>query len=483
MIVKTISRMRMKRVLIGGCFLAVILILIFRTASADHRTDEQYRSTSLKEVVSQSGNVERIDYFNKEGTITEAADKNYATCIKTTNGISVLEEFFDAKGEPAKQPSGYYAILREFDENEHNYRITYLGRNHEPITITAGYSICLRQFNQDGLLVKEQYLDVDGNPTKTDLYGYGCLRNYDENGRVVLVTYINENGEPVVTRLGYATLRRTFYGEGSFAGKVENEFYFDAYEQPIALSHGEYGAHKEYDEYGREIGITYLAVDGNPMVTKDGYTTVKRTFYPNDTIRTEMYFDVVGNPVALSQGQYGELRKDGKVSFLTADGKELFNLKNYLYEHTSLVVVTGLFIVLISLICGRGLNFVLLVVFIGFIIYITLMNRTTTGKLNTELQPFWSYRQILTSPVLRLEILNNIWLFVPLGTILYKLHPKIWVMLLPIMFSVIIETIQLFTGIGLAEIDDMISNGLGGAIGYGIGFALAPLLRKGQQRS
>lgn len=63
-----------------------------------------------------------------------------------------------------------------------------------------------------------------------------------------------------------------------------------------------------------------------------------------------------------------------------------------------------------------------------------------------------------------MEILNNIWLFIPLGAILMK--PIGWRGIIAcIVLSCIIEVVQYFTGFGLAEFDDNISNGLGGAIG------------------
>ena len=134
MIAKTTSGCReMKRIIIGVCLFLVILtiIVLMLSGQSGNKKTTQYRSTSLKEMVSQSGDVERIDYVDVKGTITVAAEKYYATRIKTTSGLSVLEEFFDADGKPAEQPSGYYAILREFNEKGQNYRVTYLGSNQE----------------------------------------------------------------------------------------------------------------------------------------------------------------------------------------------------------------------------------------------------------------------------------------------------------------------------------------------------------------
>ena len=60
----------------------------------------------------------------------------------------------------------------------------------------------------------------------------------------------------------------------------------------------------------------------------------------------------------------------------------------------------------------------------------------------------------------------------PLGAALYSLKRK-WVWVLFIALSVLIEAVQYFTGIGLCEIDDVISNSMGGFIGYGFAVAIS----------
>ena len=70
---------------------------------------------------------------------------------------------------------------------------------------------------------------------------------------------------------------------------------------------------------------------------------------------------------------------------------------------------------------------------------------------------------------MRMEILNNIWLFVPLGTILYRLFPGIYIVFVPILISIAVEVSQYLLGVGLCEVDDVVSNGLGGLIGILVG--------------
>ena len=312
--------------------------------------------------MTEGENREKISYY-QDGELRYAADKHYATAIKTRGDNCQLEEYFDEHGNPAEQALGHYALLREYDDLGRNYRVTYLDLDGSPVLISLGYSINERTFNQDNKAEWEAYLDTEGNPVKTRSLGYGRHNEY-ENGKNVLVTYLDENKNPMITRLGYAILRRTFYETDPWTGKVENEFYFDESDQPIALSLGQYGVHKEYDEFGRNNVLMYLDVDGQPMITEAGYTTVKRTFYPDDTVKTEMYFDLEDNPIALSQGQYGVLRENGATVFLDANGYPQFNLRNWLYANPISVVLIALVVVAASMMLSRKANWFLLVLYI-----------------------------------------------------------------------------------------------------------------------
>ena len=92
------------------------------------------------------------------------------------------------------------------------------------------------------------------------------------------------------------------------------------------------------------------------------------------------------------------------------------------------------------------------------------MYRDSIGNKGHELLA--SYRNIFTNSDGRADIIRNIWLFIPFGAILYKLCPHIKVLLIPFVLSVAIETIQYYTSMGFCELDDIISNSLGGCIGF-----------------
>ena len=80
--------------------------------------------------------------------------------------------------------------------------------------------------------------------------------------------------------------------------------------------------------------------------------------------------------------------------------------------------------------------------------------------------------KFLKEQSVRVGVINNIWLFIPLGTGLYRWFQKKWVLLIPFVMSVAIETTQYITGLGIAEFDDVFGNTMGGWIGILVAYII-----------
>lgn len=429
----------------------------------------QHHSSGLKKITVKNGNTERISYVNENGEITIAADLKYATILIMDKRNSKLEKYYDDHGQPARRYSGEYAILREYDEHGNIVRNTSLDVRGNPILNTSGYAIEERRYNAAEQATSIRYFDTEGYPVRTVSNGYGKNNEYDDSGRICRTTYIDEAGNPTMTSKGYAIVSFSYYeSDGPYSGKVERELYYDSEGNPVSLALGQYGVHKEYDENGRAFVLTYLDADGKPTATNRGYTTVVQTFWPDNSVATEQYFGINGEPYYFPEGQAGVRKEDGRIIYLDGNGAKLFNLKTLLYNQTWLVIVFSLIVIILSFLIDIKWNIVLLIIYIGIIAYLTLIYRDNS-KGETNLQLFWSYRKLFIDSDIRADILKNIWLFIPLGAILYQIYPHVRILLVSIGLSILIEAIQYFAGIGFCELDDIISNGLGGAIGYGMG--------------
>ena len=153
----------------------------------------------------------------------------------------------------------------------------------------------------------------------------------------------------------------------------------------------------------------------------------------------------------------------------------MFDLSRFLHQEHWAVILYGSLLTIAAALGSRKLNKVLLPIYIVFIMYMTLMYREIgIGKLKLAL--FWSYRRFLSSTAYRMEILNNIWLFVPLGAIVYRLYPKWRATLVPVVISVGVEAMQYLLSVGVCEVDDVISNGMGGVVGVMVCWLVRRLL-------
>ena len=121
----------------------------------------------------------------------------------------------------------------------------------------------------------------------------------------------------------------------------------------------------------------------------------------------------------------------------------------------------------------------LLAAYILFILMETVIGRKP-GVGRVELTPLWSY----SHPELRMEIILNYILFVPLGLLLYFCFGEkfgLRVALAGVLLSASVELIQLTFKIGVFEFDDMIGNTVGCLFGALVGKAIRELKRRIEQ--
>ena len=412
-------------------------------------TEPAYKSTELKKIIDG----DTVEYRLNE-QLTYATDLHYAKLVKTKSGNEVLEQYFNAEGKPAKQSAGHYALRRVYD-GSHEVLTIYLDADLQPAMNTSGYCTRERVF-QGSHVIEEWYKDVNGNPTANKSGAYGRLNRWDGKRNTAII-YVDADGAPLRIKSGYAELRRSYYEEAPLKGKVKEIFYYDEHGAPVALSKGQYGVRYDYDEAGKKTRTEYLGKSGS---------IISSTVYLADGADSvELYFDADGKPLRQAEGHYGIRKSNGKTIYLDEEGRQMFNLNRFLHENQIAVVSIGAAILVLTCLLPRRANILLLGGYVLFILYMTFWDRSGEPRANLEL--FWSYKQFFIKQSLRLEILNNVWLFIPLGAILARLGCKRSV-LICLALSIGIEVCQYLTGLGLAEFDDVVSNVLGGAIGITI---------------
>ena len=144
-----------------------------------------------------------------------------------------------------------------------------------------------------------------------------------------------------------------------------------------------------------------------------------------------------------------------------------------LSNHTPLVLVLSTLVALIFPITlsATKKRYIKCACFCGYILlilYLTIISRNQNAEVKIQLTPFWSYA-LLNDSQYRSQIILNILLFIPFGCLLQSLYKSRLTthLILTVVLSVTIETLQYFLKIGMCEFDDVFHNALGSAIGFG----------------
>lgn len=440
------------------CIITILLALLMSACAMS----KQPAPSDLQAREMREDGFSRTDYIDADGTLTDHPEKGYATVLRTEDeaGHVLLEQYLDARGRPVRLNAGYCAIARQYNDLGQCVRIEYQDCKGQPVNTRSGYAVITRAYDSAGRIESQFYLDRAGNPVRDWTGTYGFRREYNDAGQVGAILYLDARGNPCPTDMGYASVRRT-YRDGS----IHTERYFAADGTPAASDLGQFGVQYGYDASGHITERTYLGADGRITALSRGYSILRTAYDESGAKTSDAYFDAEGNP-AMVQGRYHRIvYRDGKTVYYDTVGNPRFLPDMFLHANFAFVVCIGIALCVLAMVLPPSCRAILLGLYLAFMGYMTLMNRES-GDPQAKLRLFWSYRRFFQSPVLRKEVLNNILLFVPFGALVRALSShRQWLWIIPVL-SIGIELTQYVTGLGLCELDDIVSNSIGGLAGY-----------------
>ncbi len=127
-------------------------------------------------------------------------------------------------------------------------------------------------------------------------------------------------------------------------------------------------------------------------------------------------------------------------------------------------------------ICSKVMFGVYIICLTYFLFFAESTGRTFEGRtyhynleLFKEIGRFIKYRHVLGTKAVLLNLVGNIVAFFPFGFFMPILHPKcrsfLYTVFFSFEFSLIVETIQLISKVGSFDVDDLLLNTIGGALG------------------
>lgn len=463
--------------------LALIIIFVLLSGFNGIRdiksSEAKMTSTSLTLNESTDGNVTTYEYVDSEGELTLASDKGWARMLRTVDdeGRTTREEYYDELGAPAYLWAEYCAYSIEYGELQRIYR--YYDEHGNLAERKDGFSVIVRTYDSDEYRDHiDYYYDSEMNHTQNTNQIFGIHRYYDSSWHNLQDIYLDAQGNQMSNKNGNASLIRT-YDEYD---RVIREMYYDIDGNPAIVTDGYAGiSYIRDNETGDILKLTYLNSEGNPIVTNKGYASILYTRAADSSIITERYFDSEDNPIKVGKSWYGKKHVGDKAFYLSKNGNVIFSIDSLLSNYPFIVIVMGLIVSVIFLLRNKNLNYVLFALYFLFIMYETIFFRVQRDR-NIQLELFWSYKQFFTDNTMRLEILNNIWLFIPYGVgIALVLKRKKWI-LFTALLPIVIEISQAVFKIGLCETDDVISNTLGILIGLFVAYYINSFSHKKQEK-
>lgn len=141
-----------------------------------------------------------------------------------------------------------------------------------------------------------------------------------------------------------------------------------------------------------------------------------------------------------------------------------------------------------ALFAGKVLFFIYLLVLIYLLFFSERYGRTQgTGEYRYNLVPFTEIKRYIiysdrfTSELFLINIVGNMLAFVPFGFFVPLINSDyknvLKVSLLSMVFSAIVEVVQLLSKVGSFDVDDIILNTLGGLVGALIYYIIDGILR------
>lgn len=130
---------------------------------------------------------------------------------------------------------------------------------------------------------------------------------------------------------------------------------------------------------------------------------------------------------------------------------------------------------------ARGGVKILFYLYIIVIFYFVLLSERygrntgyTTSHVNLvvfqEIKRFWTYRHLLSAEAVITNVFGNIFAFSPFGFMIPVVIERRKALFLAVfatfIFSLVIETSQLFMRVGVFDVDDLLMNTIGGFLGY-----------------
>jgi len=211
----------------------------------------------------ENGYLNRLQYAGFQNVLVSDIDGLFGReYIVDQKGRVIEERYLGHDRTPKANKTGLAIKKFEYDKNDDWTKVTYFAANGELSSDGNDCPVVALDYDKWGNRIKETYYDGDGNLTlRKDINIAGFSYTRDEEGYRIEQFGFGTDSEP------------SYYGNYGFA----------------SMTH-------EYDEYGRVQKTFYKDMEGNLVVTKNGFAIKQNKNDKQGNVLEEMYYDENNQP-------------------------------------------------------------------------------------------------------------------------------------------------------------------------------------------
>jgi len=254
------------------------------------------------------GNRTDIAYFDLYGNpIDKSSSPSYQRVhmeYDKQNHVT-RETFFNSGGLPTKGDSGAYDVQfhyekgKDSEENGNISEVLFFDDKGKPLNNDSGFHLIRRQYDDSGRLVDESYFGTDSQPVDEESDYQKVKLHYDNLGRIDSWNYFDKTGGPP-KKLGYSQLDAKYDRWGN---AIEWKY---TRTQPSSLTYDRKTA--KYDASADPIEICYFNSDGSKAATSDGISCTTTEYDERGLKIREENLDENGklhaNAYGVARGEY-----------------------------------------------------------------------------------------------------------------------------------------------------------------------------------
>ena len=273
---------------------------------------------SMDSLFDEAGNIVKRTYKDASGRPYPQPDGHAGwEASYDSEGNETNRVFFGESLSPILLPEGFSGYSTAFDTRGHPVSRSFLGIGREPVVRHDGFHRWVKGYNLlgtetnclfygtggqlvliDPAHVDSRLLDDDGLLAKVGPIA-GWWKEFSPGGELMAIGTVGTNGLPLLNEGGWAVKRFTAKGEVGFDSAntpiahplstnivcktvgsspfLKTSWYFreeSGENCPANGTDGPYGVREWFDDSGWLTNKLFLAKDGTPFVTKDGYAGI-----------------------------------------------------------------------------------------------------------------------------------------------------------------------------------------------------------------